>query len=108
MAEFLIKPSKLGGNGLFAVKSFGKGSVLMRLDGVKLSGEDLMKLSPKEESDAFQIGKDLFLDLRGKSHFFINHSCTPNCYIKVLTNTAFLMSAIPIAAGSELTIDYAL
>ena len=106
--EFVIKPSKLGGNGLFAVKAFPKGSVLMRLDGVKINGDEAGKLPDNDRKNLLQIGTDLFLDLRGRSHFFINHSCSPNCYVKVLVGTAFLMSAIPIGAGSEILIDASL
>jgi len=106
MKDFIIKHSKLGGNGLFSERSFGKNTVLMRLDGEKLTGKQVSALSMQSANNVLQIGNDLYLDFSGKNHLFINHSCSPNTYIKTMVNTAFLFSAIPINIGDELCFDY--
>ena len=55
-----------------------------------------------------QIGEDLYLDFTGKAHLFLNHSCSPNSFVKVYVNVAFLISAIPINKDDEIVIDYSL
>lgn len=108
MEDFTIKHSKLGGNGLFANKNFPKNFVLMRLDGVKLTYKQALRMPSQDSDNLLQIGKDLYLDFSGKSHIFINHNCSPNTFVKVYANIAFLLSAIPINANDELTLDYSL
>jgi SET domain-containing protein len=38
---------------------------------------------------------------------FINHSCTPNCWFQVVDTTIWIRASRFIAAGEELTYDYA-
>ena len=108
MEDFIIKHSPLGGNGLFATKTFPKNTVLMRLDGIKLTRKEAFDMPGSNGDNLLQIGEDLYLDFTGKSHLFINHSCSPNSFVKVYVNTGFLMSAIPINKGDEILIDYSL
>ena len=108
MEDFTIKHSPLGGNGLFAEKNFPKNTVLMRLDGIKLTRKEAFDMPGNNGDNLLQIGKDLYLDFTGKSHLFINHSCAPNSFVKVYVNTGFLMSAIPIHKDDEILIDYSL
>ena len=37
---------------------------------------------------------------------FINHSCTPNCWFKVVDKTVWIIAARNIRRGEELTYDY--
>src|ERR1044071_9920322 len=37
---------------------------------------------------------------------FINHSCTPNCWVEVKGQTIWVRAAKPIRKGEELTYDY--
>ena len=39
---------------------------------------------------------------------FINHSCTPNCWIDVVDKTIWIRAARRIYPGEELTYDYAI
>jgi histone-lysine N-methyltransferase SETD1 len=38
---------------------------------------------------------------------FINHSCTPNCWIEIAGKTIWIRASRTIQAGEELTYDYA-
>lgn len=106
--NFVIKPSPIHGNGLFATRAFDAGITLFSLEGQKLSSADAAVLSPKQRDNLIQIGNDLFLNLEGGHSFFLNHSCRPNTYIKVVVGTAFACSIIPIKVGDEITIHYSL
>jgi SET domain-containing protein len=37
---------------------------------------------------------------------FINHSCTPNCWVEVVDKTIWIRASRAIYAGEELTYDY--
>lgn len=106
--DFVIKSSPIHGNGLFAKRGFDAGVILFRFEGQNISGDDAKIFSPKQKDNFVQIGKDLFLNTEGMHSAFINHSCRPNAYIKVLVNAAFIQSIIPIRAGDEITIHYSL
>lgn len=102
MNNILIKNIS-GINKLFTTIDLEKNDILFQFEGKSYSFED-----PKRVNDSFlQIGKTLYLDVKNNGSF-INHSCNPNCYVRVAVNAAFLMTSMPIKAGEELTIDYSL
>ena len=106
MNDFLVKNAPGKGQGLFSTKSFDKNQVLFKFEGVKILRENINDFSGQAAANLLQIGTNLYLDLTGYSSYFINHSCTPNCFIRVVANTAFLLSLLPIKEGDELTFDY--
>jgi len=104
MNEFIIKDSPNKGKGLFTSTPIERNSILFRFDG-KLIKTD----KPNELNDRFlQVGTNLYIDIEKHMGVFVNHSCNPNCYVKIAVNTAFLLSTRPIAAGDELFYDYSL
>lgn len=103
--DFVIKDTPKKGKGLFATKDYNKNMVLFRFEGVKIVRENVAK--HPNPNGLLQIGADLYLDVSGHYSYFINHSCNPNCYIKIAANTAFCLSLLPISIGDELTYDYA-
>jgi SET domain-containing protein len=105
---FMIKKNSKGKKGLFADRSFDTESLVLSFFGEKLSREQLLLLPQGEEDNSLQIGKDLFLNMNGENEYFINHSCNPNCYVKAIVNSAFLIALRPIAKDEELTFDYSL
>jgi hypothetical protein len=103
---FVIKDTLGKGKGLFSLLAFPKNTVLAKFAGVKINKEDIEDFSGQDAACLLQIGEDLYLDLDGHSEYFINHSCNPNCFIKIAAKKAFLISLRPIAKGEELTYDY--
>ena len=57
-------------------------------------------------ADIFQVGSDLFIPPYGGPDDFTNHSCEPNCGLKVCARTASPWSLYDIDANEELTYDY--
>lgn len=102
--EFIVKDSPGKGKGLFATKDYEKGQILFRFEGVKLSKEKAW-LHPSSEK-LLQIDRELYLDVSDHWSIFTNHSCKPNCCIKITVGHAFLVAYLPIKAGDELTFDY--
>ena len=56
----------------------------------------------------FMVGQRLFVDstIKGNASRFINHSCDPNCYTRILDGKIIIFAKHAIAQGSELTYDY--
>ncbi len=104
----IIKNIEGKGKGLFTERSFSKDDMVLKIEGTKLNHEESLKLDKEQQDNLLQIGKDLFLDISKEKTIFINHSCNPNCYLKAIVNSAFLIALRPILKGEELTFDYSL
>lgn len=103
-----IKKNTAGRKALFTDRSYDKEDLVMKLNGHKLTGAEIAKMPKEIQAEYLQIGTSLYLDMEKENESFINHSCVPNCYIKAIVNSAFLVALIPIAKGDELTFDYSL
>ena len=54
-----------------------------------------------------ELSDDLALDCsRGNVFKYLNHSCSPNCYLRVYRNRVEVYSLGKIKKGLELTVDY--
>lgn len=88
------------GDGVLATRSFAAGETVMVgfLIGA-LSGND---------SHATQVGRDSWARHGGLGPK-VNHSCAPNCGVRLNAGQAFdFVAREPIASGQELTFDYAM
>ena len=106
MSSSEIRATKKYGNGLFALKAFSKNQTILQFQGKKVSRQEAMDADRDVSDLYFQIGEALYLDLGGDSSLFINHSCNPNCMIKVVAGTAFLVALRTINKDDEMTFDY--
>lgn len=98
MLEIKSVPPK--GKGVFAGKSFKKGEIV-------LVGKIEKELS-ENHSHASQIGLTRFI-LHNEVYRLVNHSCDPNCGIKVNATEAHnFVARRPISKGEEITFDYAM
>ena len=88
------------GDGVFATRSFQPGETVM-------VGEIDRRL-PQNHSHATQIGPTEYVQLSGLGSK-VNHSCDPNCGIRVNDAGApDLVARRNIGAGEEITFDYAM
>ena len=114
LTDFVIKNTSNKGKGLFSLKQFPKNHVLFSFDGKNIDKVDIPNFSTSDPVEnkklerLLQVGQELFLDIENHSGVFVNHSCNPNCAVKITTNKAFLISILPIKIGDELAYDYSL
>jgi hypothetical protein len=105
-----VAPAGQCGLGLFTARAFGSGSIVLDvrdpnyLAGVKPYGQ--LILFGYSHADIFQVGPDLFLPPYGGLDDFTNHSCEPNCGLRVYASGFDMIALRDIAAGDELTYDY--
>lgn len=104
----IIKKVGESKKGAFTDRAFSANDVVVKLHGESLTAEQVSKLGATQQGDVLQIGTNNYLNLEKSSLFFINHHCNPNCYVKAIVNSAFLIALRPIAKGDEITMDYSL
>lgn len=108
--KVIIKKAGKKGKGVFALKNFKKGEIILHNDTTKLKRYTLKEISknPKlkrasNHCDYVGYGKYV-IDLSPTS--YINHSCNPNCYAEFKRLCKGDVIALrPIKKGEELTID---
>jgi SET domain-containing protein len=93
------------GLGLFALEPIRKGACIIEYTG--------RRISKKEEETSrskylFEVNAKKTIDgaSRKNKARYINHSCGPNCEIRIRTGRVFVMALRNIRAGEELTYDY--
>lgn len=101
------QPSRIHGRGLFTHRPISKNEVVVRLGGVLFRLEDVR--AGRVNSDSVTgFSDDLYLGPRPAPtrplDEYINHSCDPNVW---LSDATTLIARHAIAAGDELTVDYA-
>lgn len=88
------------GDGVFATQRFAVGDIVM-------VGVIERRIS-RNHPHATQVGPGEFVDLGGLNSK-VNHSCSPNCGVRVNESGApDLVAREPIAPGQEISFDYAM
>lgn len=98
-----VGPSPIQGSGLFATATINTGDVVERLGGAVIDDATLAGLTPPYSSLTIAAGRHLLLDPAHAVRYG-NHSCDPNLWHADATT---LVARRAIAAGEELTVDYA-
>ncbi|MEV4617282.1 SET domain-containing protein-lysine N-methyltransferase [Asanoa sp. NPDC049573] len=101
-----VRDSPIAGRGLFATAVIPAGTVVSRLGGRLVSGRELRELLAGDSYvDTITVDADLHLVLPPRRpNGYGNHSCDPNLW---WVGAYELAARVTIAAGEELTNDYA-
>jgi hypothetical protein len=104
-----VRPSPIQGQGLFARVRIAAGEIVAVKGGHVLTESEWASLEPALGAAEIQIAEDLFIapvrpDERPGSMLYTNHSCDPNLAIQ---GQIVLVAMRDVAAGEELTIDWA-
>ncbi len=103
-------PSRISGRGLVAVDAIAEGEVVAVKGGHIVTTEQLRSLPEGLQNSDVQITDDLHLVALAEEEYeavmlFVNHSCEPNVGF---AGNVVLVAMRAIAAGEELTTDYAM
>ncbi len=97
---FELRRTGSKGEGVFATRSFQAGETVML--------GCIVRELDRNDPHASQVGERLFVLHAGLIHK-VNHSCDPNCGIRLNSSGAHdLIARTPIAVGDEITFDYAM
>lgn len=96
-----LRPTPFG-QGVFTLEPLSPGEEILRFGGPRGTMADMEDLD-----HSIQIGRNLFLGPSGRTDDYVNHSCSPNCGIRLEGERLVLVAIEAIPSGRELTYDYA-
>jgi SET domain-containing protein len=104
-----VGKSRIDGRGCFATRSFRKGHKIAELVGERVSRvEAARRMRGRRRLHICGIDSYWGIDgsRGGNGSQFINHSCEPNSFIKILYGHILFVALHDISPGEEITCDY--
>ncbi len=96
-----VRMTEVAGEGVFAVRHFAPGETVVH-------GRIKERLGEKNSAHASQVGKNDFVLLADMGPK-VNHSCDPNCGVRLNSEGAYdLIARRAIAPEDEISFDYAM
>jgi uncharacterized protein len=104
----MIQPSAIEGKGCFSVARFKSGHKIAEYTGEKISNAEANRRANRRRLRICAINNRWSIDgsRGGNGTHYINHSCTPNAYMKILYGHILFVALFDIQPGEEITIDY--
>lgn len=108
-SKAIVGPSRVHGVGVFAISDIEAGNPVLRIDDSRV-----VDVAHPLRSDAgeyefhcdYLAGGKVVLMASPERH--INHSCSPNTYVKTIGQSRYVFALRKIIAGEEITYDYCL
>ena len=103
-----IRKSAIEGKGCFAVKPFIGRKKIAEYTGEKISNAEAKRRAHRTKLRICEINNRWSLDgsRGGNGTHYINHSCEPNAFMKILYDHILFIALRDIQPGEEITIDY--
>jgi SET domain-containing protein len=103
-----VKPSLIDGKGCFATIKFMRGRKIAEYTGERINNREAERRAGRRKLRICAIDWRWSLDgsRGGNGTHYINHSCQPNCYMKILYGHILFYALRDIKVGEELTVDY--
>jgi len=103
-----IKNSPIQGKGCFAVAHFRGRRKIAEYAGERIRNAEANRRANRRRLRICAIDERWSLDgsRGGNGTHYINHSCEPNAFMKVLYGHVLFIALRDIAPGEEITIDY--
>ena len=106
--KLAIRESAIEGRGCFARVPLSGGKKIAEYTGEKIPNAEANRRAGRRRLRICEIDGRWSLDgsRGGNGTHYINHSCEPNSYMKIVYNHILVMALRDIQAGEEITIDY--
>jgi SET domain-containing protein len=104
-----VKQSKIDGKGCFATVPFAKGRKIAEYVGEKISRHEITRrLRGKRRIHICGVDSYWAIDgsKSGNGTQYINHSCEPNCFVKIIHGHIIFFALRDIQPGEEILLDY--
>ena len=103
-----VRKSKIHGKGCFASKPFLAHRKIAEYTGEKISNAEANRRSHRKTLRICAINNRWSLDgsRGGNGTHYINHSCEPNAFMKILYKHILFIALRDISPSEEITIDY--
>ncbi|MFL6207525.1 MAG: SET domain-containing protein [Pyrinomonadaceae bacterium] len=107
MADVVVAESKIHGLGVFAIRDFAAGEIILPIDDARIVGE-AHPLRPELGEHSYHCdylaGGKTVLMWSPERH--INSCCDPNTFVKTIVGVRHVVARRPIKSGAEITYDY--
>jgi len=103
--KLMLKRSR-SGLGLYAAVPFKKGDFVIEYTGRRLTPEEVEQSTSTKYF--FEIDKKWTIDGAGRENLarYANHSCRPNCEVRIWAKRVRIWAMKRILPGDEITYDY--
>jgi uncharacterized protein len=103
-----VRQSRIHGKGCFATTSFLARRKIAEYAGEKISNAEANRRAKRKTLRICAINNRWSLDgsRGGNGTHYINHSCEPNAFMKILYKHILFIALRDITPGEEITIDY--
>ena len=103
-----VKQSPIEGKGCFSLTHFPARKKIAEYTGERIRNREANRRANRRRLRICAINDDWSLDgsRGGNGTHYINHSCEPNAYMKVLYGHVLFLALRDIEPGEEITIDY--
>jgi len=103
-----IRHSAIEGKGCFAARRFRRREKIAEYTGERISNAEANRRAHRRRLRICAINDRWSLDgsRGGNGTHYINHSCQPNAFMKILYNHILFIALREIEPGEEITIDY--
>ncbi|MGH8693697.1 MAG: SET domain-containing protein [Burkholderiales bacterium] len=104
-----VKPSRIDGRGCFATAPFKKGRKIAEYIGEKISRREIARrLKGRRRIHICGVNQYWAIDgsRTGNGTQYVNHSCEPNCYVKIINDHILFFAKRDIQPGEEILLDY--
>jgi SET domain-containing protein len=103
-----VKKSAIQGRGCFSNALFKRGRKIAEYTGERISNAEANRRAQRRILRICAINNRWSLDgsKGGNGTHYINHSCEPNSYMKILYGHILFLALRDIQPGEEITIDY--
>ena len=105
----VIRKSKINGKGCFATRTFPRGKKIAEYTGERISDLEAQKRArTRRHLRICDIDGRWSLDgsYGGNGTHYINHSCEPNAYMRIVYGHVLFFARRDILPGEEITVDY--
>ncbi len=103
-----VRKSRIHGKGCFATQRFPRGRKIAEYAGERITDAEAERRSHRRVLRICDVDGRYSIDgsRGGNGTHYINHSCAPNCYMKILYGHILFFALRDIAPGEEITADY--
>ncbi len=104
----IIKKSPINGKGCFATVHFQRRRKIADYTGERISDDEANRRANRRVLRICAVDYDWSVDgsRGGNGTHYINHSCEPNSFMKILYGHIQIYALHDISPGEEITIDY--
>lgn len=106
--KVIVRNSDIHGSGIFAACIISPDELVMVITGEVIDEKECIRREEEDNNVYIFWNGDNYIDTSSTEKIrYINHHCSPNCYVADGDETTLLLKAArAISEGEELTIDY--